>query len=76
MKNMPNITTLFLIMAAVIVTVSIVIHASRSALTHQGLVHYFARLGIGVDYTTIIIALGLIPVLWLVAFIIKTLSVK
>lgn len=76
MKNMPNITTLFLISGAIIATVSIVIYASHSALTNQGLVHYFARLGIEVDYTAIIIALGLIPVFWLVAFIIKTFSVK
>ena len=76
MKNMPNITTLFLISGAIIATVSIVIYASHSARSNQGLVHYFARLGIEVDYTAIIIALGLIPVFWLVAFIIKTFSVK
>jgi hypothetical protein len=76
MKNMPNISTILLITTAIIAIISLVIYASRSARTHQGLVHYFSRLGIEVDYTAMIVALGLIPVFWLIAIIIKTWSVK
>jgi len=42
----------------------------------QGLVRYFARLGIEVDLRAAVIAVGLIPVTWLVGFIIRTWSVK
>lgn len=42
----------------------------------HGLVNYFARLGIEVDLGAAVIAVGLIPVAWLVGFIIRTWSVK
>ncbi len=40
------------------------------------MVRYFASLGIQLDYTAIIIALGMIPVFWLVAFIVKALTIE
>jgi len=42
----------------------------------NGLVDYFARLGFEVDLRAAVIAVGLIPVAWLVGFIIRTWSVK
>ncbi|HVN70695.1 MAG TPA: hypothetical protein VMU10_01625 [Desulfomonilia bacterium] len=76
MKNKPDITSIIAISSITIVIIAFVIYASRSARTKQGLVHYFARLGIEVDYTAIVIALGLIPVFWIIALIIKTWSAK
>jgi hypothetical protein len=76
MKNFPNIFTILLTSAGIIIIVSIFIYAFHSVSSRQGLVHYFARLGIELDYTAIIVALGLIPVFWLVAFIVRTLTLK
>lgn len=76
MKNFPNIFTLLLTSATIIVIASIFIYAFHSVSSGQGLFHYFARLGIELDYTAIIVALGLIPVFWLVAFIVKTLTLR
>jgi hypothetical protein len=76
MKNFPNIFTILLTSAALIVIASIFTYAYHSVSPGHGLVHYFARLGIELDYTAIIIALGLIPVFWLVAFIVRTLTLK
>lgn len=37
---------------------------------------YFAKLGIELDYTAIIVALGMIPVFWLVAYAIRSWTMK
>jgi hypothetical protein len=76
MKSFPNIFTILLTSATIIVIGSIFIYALNSVRSGQGLVRYFARLGIELDYTAIIIALGMIPVFWLVAFIVKTLTLR
>jgi hypothetical protein len=76
MKNFPYIFPILLTSGAIIVIASIFIYAFHSISAGQGLVHYFARLGIELDYTAVIVALGLIPVFWLVAFIVKILSLK
>jgi hypothetical protein len=76
MKGFPNIFTVLLTSATIIAIGSIFIYAFHSVRSGQGLVHYFARLGIELDYTAIIVALGFIPVFWLVAFIIKALTLR
>ncbi|HWR68874.1 MAG TPA: hypothetical protein VN416_07625 [Desulfomonilia bacterium] len=64
------------ILAVLIVIVSLISFALDSISPGHGLVHYYARLGIEVDFAAIIIAVGLIPVVWFVGFIIRTWSVK
>jgi hypothetical protein len=76
MKNFPNTFSILLTSATIIAIASIFIYAFHSVRSGQGLVHYFARLGIELDYTAIIVALGLIPVFWLVAFIVKTVTLR
>jgi hypothetical protein len=76
MKNFPSILTILLTSATIIVIGSIFIYAFHSVRPGQGLVRYFASLGIQLDYTAIIIALGMIPVFWLVAFIVKALTLR
>ncbi len=76
MKNFPNILTILLTSATIIAIGSIFFYAFHSIRPGQGLVHYFARLGIELDYTAIIVALGMIPVFWLVAFIVKALTLR
>jgi len=76
MKGFPNIFTILLTSATIIAIGSIFIYAFHSARPGQGLVRYFARLGIELDYTAIIIVLGMIPVFWLVAFIVKALTLR
>jgi hypothetical protein len=76
MKYFPNIFTIIITSATAITVASIFIYAFHSIRTGQGLVHYFARLGIELDYMTIIIALGLIPVFWLVAFVVRTVTLR
>jgi hypothetical protein len=76
MKSFPNIYTILLTSATIIIIASIFIYAYRSVRSGSGLVHYFARLGIELDYTAIIVALGLIPVFWLVAFIVRSVTLR
>lgn len=61
-------------LAAVIAVVILMAYAFRSMGVGSGLAHYFARLGIEVNFPLIIIVIGLIPVAWLIGFIIKTWS--
>jgi hypothetical protein len=63
-------------LAAIITIALIVSHVMTTAGKGFGLVHYFARLGIEVDYLAIVIAVGLIPVFWLGGFLIRTWMVK
>ncbi len=65
-----------LALAAIITIALIVSHVMNTAGKGFGLVHYFAQLGIEVDYLAIVIAVGLIPVFWLGGFLIRTWLVK
>ena len=76
MKHMPRARTLVLALAATAAMVSLAICAHCSTPAGSGLMHYFARLGIELNGRAILIALGLIPVFWLVGLVIKTFSAK
>ncbi len=76
MKNFPNIFSIFLSSAVLITIAAIFFSAFYSVKKGQGLVHYFSRLGIELDYNAMIIALGMIPVFWLVAYIIRSWTMK
>lgn len=76
MKKFPSIFTILLTSSTIVIIGSIFIYAFHSVRPGQGLVRYFARLGIELDYTAIIILLGMIPVFWLVAFIVKALTLR
>ncbi|HPR54909.1 MAG TPA: hypothetical protein PLV84_07255 [Deltaproteobacteria bacterium] len=65
-----------LVLAVLVSTGYLVLSALEASGAGHGLVRYFARLGIGVDLRAVILAVGLIPLAWLVGFIIRTWSVK
>lgn len=76
MKRLPNLNTILVASAVLITTAAIFFYAFYTARRGRGLVTYFAKLGIELDYTAIIVALGMIPVFWLVAYAIRSWTMK
>ncbi len=74
--NSPKIFVALLVLVALTSVGYLVLPAFEGSGAGHGLVNYFARLGIEVDLRAAVIAVGLIPVAWLVGFIIRTWSVK
>lgn len=68
--------TAILALAALTVVGYLVYPAFVESAAGHGLVRYFARLGIEIDLRAGVVAVGLIPVVWLVGFIIRTWSVR
>lgn len=68
--------TIFLSSAVFVAVAVIISSALSSAKKGHGLVRYFARLGIDLDYTAMVVALGMIPVFWLVAYVIRSWTMK
>ena len=75
MKN-PKILLALLALVALTSVGYLMVSALEGSGAGQGLADYFARLGIEVDLRAAVIAVGLIPVVWIVSFIIRTWSVK
>jgi hypothetical protein len=68
-----NFTTFYLFLALTVIVYTFIYNGMRAG---KGLVHFFLQFGIELDFTIIIIVLGLIPAFWIISIIIKTWTAK